>query len=145
MSAAVSLLLHYVAPFILPMPPRGLDRGLTTARTGRKEWGLAFPPPSTRSWGGKVVVFMGRRAAKIANRKGKADAARTKVYAAFGKKIIMAVKAGGADPETNRALAVLMKEAKAAGVPGENVARAIARGSNANEADFKDATYEVSR
>jgi len=86
---------------------------------------------------------MGRRAAKIAARKGKADAARTKLFAAYGKKIIMAVKAGGAEPETNRALSVLIKQAKTAGLPSDNIARAIARGSSANEADFKEATYEV--
>jgi transcriptional/translational regulatory protein YebC/TACO1 len=32
---------------------------------------------------------MGRRAAKIAARKGKSDAIKTKIYASFGKKIIM--------------------------------------------------------
>lgn len=37
----------------------------------------------------RVVVHMGRRAAKIAARKGKSDMAKTKIYSAYGKKIIM--------------------------------------------------------
>lgn len=32
---------------------------------------------------------MGRRAAKIAARKGKSDALKTKVYATYGKKLVM--------------------------------------------------------
>lgn len=89
------------------------------------------------------VLYMGRRAAKIAARKGKSDAIKTKIYASFGKKIIMAVKAGGPDPEANRALSVVIREAKASGVPNDNIQRAIARGSSANEADFKEAVYEA--
>lgn len=88
-------------------------------------------------------LFMGRRAAKNAARKGKSDALKTKVYATYGKKLVMAVKAGGPDPEVNRALAVMIREAKAQGVPSDNVQRAIQRGSNANEADYKEAVYEA--
>ena len=54
-----------------------------------------------------------------------------------------AVKAGGPEPEVNRALAVMIREAKALGVPNENIQRAITRGSSANEADYKEAVYEV--
>jgi transcriptional/translational regulatory protein YebC/TACO1 len=56
---------------------------------------------------------------------------------------LQAVKAGGPDPEANRALSVVIREAKASGVPNDNIQRAIARGSSANEADFKEAVYEV--
>lgn len=34
-------------------------------------------------------LYMGRRAAKIAARKGKSDALKTKVYATYGKKLVM--------------------------------------------------------
>lgn len=40
--------------------------------------------------GGLGVVMMGRRAAKIANVKGREDAKRAKTFARIGKKIIMA-------------------------------------------------------
>lgn len=86
---------------------------------------------------------MGRRAAKIAARKGKSDAIKTKIYALYGKKLVMAVKAGGGDPEVNRALAVMIKEAKNQGVPNDNIQRAIQRGSNADVGDYKEAVYEA--
>lgn len=42
-----------------------------------------------------MVVHMGRRAAKIAARKGKSDMVKTKIYSAYGKKIIMVRRAAG--------------------------------------------------
>lgn len=54
-----------------------------------------------------------------------------------------AVKAGGPEPDVNRSLFVLIREAKANGVPNDNIQRAIQRGSSASEADFKEAVYEV--
>lgn len=44
----------------------------------------------------------------------------------------------------NRALFQLIKEAKAQGVPNDNIQRAIQRGSSADDADYKEAVYEVS-
>lgn len=57
--------------------------------------------------------------------------------------VAQAVKAGGPDPEVNRSLFVLIREAKASGVPNDNIQRAITRGSSASEADYKEAVYEV--
>lgn len=45
----------------------------------------------------------------------------------------------------NRALAVMIREAKALGVPNDNIQRAITRGSSDNEGDYKEAVYEVGR
>ena len=91
----------------------------------------------------KTVLFMGRRAAKIAATKGKSDAIKTKLLAAFGKKIIMAVKNGGADPATNRNLNNILKEAKSNGVPNDNIQRAINKGTATDTADFSEACYEA--
>ena len=64
------------------------------------------------------ALFMGRAAAVRAATKGKTDAKKAKVNAYYGKKIIMAVKAGGsADPNANRQLAELIKAAKNNSVP----------------------------
>lgn len=62
-------------------------------------------------------LFMGRAAAVRAATKGKTDAKKAKTNALYGKKIIMAVKQGGPDPNANRALYDLMKQAKANSVP----------------------------
>ena len=62
-------------------------------------------------------LFMGRAAAVRAATKSKTDAKKAKVNALYGKKIIMAVKQGGPDPDGNRALGELIKQAKANSVP----------------------------
>lgn len=65
-------------------------------------------------------LFMGRAAAVRAATKGKSDLKKAKTNAAFGKKIIMAVKQGGSpDPVANRSLADVIKQAKSNSVPVE--------------------------
>jgi len=90
------------------------------------------------------VLFMGRAAAVRAATKAKTDAKKAKTNALYGKKIIMAVKEGGSpDPNTNRALADLIKQAKANSVPVDNINRAIQRASEASAGDFKESTFEA--
>ena len=48
-----------------------------------------------------------------------------RVFTKLGKEITIAVKAGGAEPETNPRLRVLMQTAKKENMPKENVERAI--------------------
>lgn len=70
-------------------------------------------------------LFMGRAAAVRASTKAKTDLKKAKTNALFGKKIIMAVKEGGSpDPNANRKLADLIKQAKASSVPVDNITRA---------------------
>eukprot|EP00741_Cyanophora_paradoxa_P011557 tig00020562_g11165.t1 len=88
------------------------------------------------------VVCMGRRAAKIAARKGKADLLKGKLYSRVGKKIITAVKQGGPDPVANSALASILKEARNASVPTDIIDRNIKKASEANQAAFNEITYE---
>ncbi|CAN0059960.1 unnamed protein product [Ectocarpus sp. 6 AP-2014] len=89
------------------------------------------------------VVMMGRRAAKIAKVKGREDAKRGKAFARIGKKIIMAVKAGGPNEDTNKQLADTIKEAKHNSVPKDNIARAIKRAVDGSQGDFKEVIYEA--
>ena len=72
-----------------------------------------------------MVVAMGRRAAKIAARKGKSDAIKAKLYGKYGKRIQQLVKTGGDDPTKNIALADLIDEAKSARVPRDIIDRNI--------------------
>mmetsp|Transcript_3476 Transcript_3476/g.5024 ORF Transcript_3476/g.5024 Transcript_3476/m.5024 type:complete len:292 (+) Transcript_3476:167-1042(+) len=89
-------------------------------------------------------LFMGRAAAVRAATKGKTDAKKAKTNAIYGKKIIMAVKQGGSpDPNANRALGELIKQAKANSVPIDNINRAIKRASEANVGDFAESTFEA--
>lgn len=73
------------------------------------------PPPVRLS-----PLFMGRAAAVRAATKSKTDAKKAKTNAVFGKRIIMAVKQGGSpDPESNRLLHDVIKQAKTNSVPVE--------------------------
>lgn len=86
---------------------------------------------------------MGRRSDKIAQRKGKSDAAKAKVYGRIGKKIIQYVKSGGADPSTNSRLSDLLKQAKEAGVPKDIIDRNIKRAADKNQTDYQEILYEA--
>lgn len=71
-----------------------------------------------------LPLFMGRAAAVRAATKSKTDAKKAKINAVYGKRIIMAVKQGGGpDPEANRMLADVIKQAKANNVPVDVSAR----------------------
>jgi YebC/PmpR family DNA-binding regulatory protein len=87
---------------------------------------------------------MGRAAAVRAKTKGKTDGEKAKVNGSFGKRIIMAVKQGGSpDPNANRSLADVIKQARANNVPADNITRAIKKASEANTGDFKESTFEA--
>jgi len=88
-------------------------------------------------------LFMGRAAAVREKTKSKTDAKKAKTNAIYGKRIIMAVKQGGPEPEANRQLADIIKQAKTNNVPVDNINRAIKRASEANTADFSESTFEA--
>ena len=97
-------------------------------------------PPAPRV----APLQMGRAAAVRAATKAKTDMKKAKTNALFGKKIIMAVKDGGSpDPNANRGLYDVIKAAKQASVPVENINRAIKRASEAAVGDFKESTFEA--
>jgi len=89
-------------------------------------------------------LFMGRAAAVRASTKSKTDAKKAKTNAIFGKRIIVAVKEGGSpEPNANRQLADVIKQAKANNVPVENISRAIKKATEGNAGDFKESTFEA--
>jgi YebC/PmpR family DNA-binding regulatory protein len=110
---------------------------------------ISLPPrqhdPSKRSSSSfSFDLFMGRAAAVRAATKAKTDMKKAKTNAAFGKKIIMAVKQGGSpDPVANRSLAEVIKAAKAVSVPVDNINRAIKKASEGNAGDFSEFTFEA--
>lgn len=89
-------------------------------------------------------LYMGRAAAVRAATKAKTDGKKAKTNAIFGKRIIMAVKEGGSpDPNANRALADVIKQARASSVPIDNINRAIKRASETSVGDFKESVFEA--
>lgn len=87
-------------------------------------------------------LFMGRAAAVRANTKARTDGAKAKNNNIFAKKIITTVKAGGPDPESNRQLAAVIADAKAANVPNDVIKRNIDKASTTVTADYKESLFE---
>jgi YebC/PmpR family DNA-binding regulatory protein len=75
-------------------------------------------------------------------RKMKRWSAMAKTFTRIGKDIVMAVKEGGASPETNSKLRAVIQNAKAANMPKENIERAIKRASDKSTEDFKEIIFE---
>jgi YebC/PmpR family DNA-binding regulatory protein len=67
--------------------------------------------------------------ANIKHKKGKADAARGKVFSKIAKEIIVAAAAGGGNPADNIQLRALIQKAKAVNMPNDNIDRAIKKGT----------------
>lgn len=66
-----------------------------------------------------------------------------KTFTRIGKDIVMAVKGGGPDPDTNGRLRAIIQNAKAANMPKENVERAIKKASSKEQEDYKEIVYEA--
>ena len=67
--------------------------------------------------------------ANIKHKKGKADAARGKVFSKIAKEIIVAAAAGGGNPADNIQLRALIQKAKAVNMPNDNIDRAVKKGT----------------
>ena len=61
--------------------------------------------------------------------KEKMDAQRGKIFTKIGKEIVVAVKAGGSDPNTNSKLRDVIAKAKANNMPNDNIQRSIKKAS----------------
>jgi len=67
--------------------------------------------------------------ANIKRQKARVDAVKGKVFAKLSREIIVAARHGSPDPTANFQLRTAIEKAKAAGVPNDNIERAIAKGS----------------
>lgn len=67
--------------------------------------------------------------ANIKHKKGKADAARGKIFSKMAKEITVAARCGGGDPDANITLRALIQKAKGANMPNDNIDRAIKKGT----------------
>ncbi len=81
--------------------------------------------------------------ANIKNKKGKNDAARGKIFTKMAKKIAVASREGGPDPDMNAKLREAVAKAKAANMPNDNIDRAIKKGAGElGNSVFEEITYE---
>ncbi|HER40056.1 MAG TPA: YebC/PmpR family DNA-binding transcriptional regulator [Salinimicrobium catena] len=75
-------------------------------------------------------------------RKMKRWSAMAKAFTRIGKDIVMAVKEGGPDPDTNARLRAVIQNAKSVNMPKDNIERAIKRASDKNQGDYKIVLFE---
>jgi YebC/PmpR family DNA-binding regulatory protein len=85
---------------------------------------------------------MGRAFELRKGRKMKRWSAMAKTFTRIGKDIVMAIKDGGPNAETNSRLRAVIQNAKAANMPKENVERAIKKASDKDTANYKEVLFE---
>lgn len=81
--------------------------------------------------------------ATIKRKKGEIDAKRGKIFTKIGRELMVAVKEGGPDPDSNSKLRDVIAKAKANNMPNDNIQRSIKKASgegNANE--YFEMVYE---
>jgi YebC/PmpR family DNA-binding regulatory protein len=83
------------------------------------------------------------RWSSIKHKKGAADSKRAKIFTKIIKEITVAARMGGGDPMGNPRLRHAIDEAKGANMPGDNVTRAIKKGTGELEGvSYEEITYE---
>ncbi|CUJ90095.1 YebC/PmpR family DNA-binding transcriptional regulator [Shimia thalassica] len=80
--------------------------------------------------------------ANIQHRKGRQDAARSKLFSKLSKEITVAAKMGDPDPEKNPRLRLAVKEAKSQSVPKDVIDRAIKKSTAGEGDDYEEIRYE---
>lgn len=79
----------------------------------------------------------------IKHKKAKVDSQRAVVFQKYSRELIVAARMGGADPDGNFRLRTAIEKAKAAGLPNDNIKRAIEKGAGAGGAEnYEELTYE---
>ena len=79
----------------------------------------------------------------IAAKKGKADAARGKIFTKLGRELLMAVRSGGPDVNSNSKLKDVVAKCKANNMPNDTIDKAIKRAAGeGNQENYEEVTYE---
>ncbi len=79
----------------------------------------------------------------IKHKKARVDAQRGKIFTRLIKELTVAARMGGGDPEANSRLRTAIATAKAANMPGDNIDRAIKKGTGELPGvSYEEITYE---
>lgn len=79
----------------------------------------------------------------IKNAKEKSDAQKGKIFTKVGREIAVAVKIGGADPNTNARLKDLITKARQSNMPNDTITRSIKKASGElGSVNYEECTYE---
>lgn len=85
---------------------------------------------------------MGRKWNNIKEKKANKDASTSRIYAKFGREIYVVARQGEPDPESNRALKVVLERAKTYNVPKAIIDRALEKAKGGSEENFDELRYE---
>ncbi|MES2389547.1 MAG: YebC/PmpR family DNA-binding transcriptional regulator [Bacteroidota bacterium] len=85
---------------------------------------------------------MGRAFEFRKGRKLKRWGQMSKTFSRIGKDIVVAIRAGGPNPESNGKLRAIIQNAKAVNMPKENIERALKKAVAKDTADYKEIVYE---
>ena len=80
--------------------------------------------------------------ANIQHRKGRQDAARSKLFSKLAKEITVAAKMGDPDPDKNPRLRLAVKEAKSQSVPKDVIDRGIKKSQGGDAESYDEIRYE---
>lgn len=81
-------------------------------------------------------------AKNIMHRKGKSDAARSKVFSKLAREITVAAKMGQPDPAFNARLRLAVANARAQSMPKDNIDRAIKKAAGNDGENYEEVRYE---
>lgn len=79
--------------------------------------------------------------ANIKHKKGAQDAKRGKIFQQLTKELMIAIKEGGKDPETNPRLRAAIEKAKSANMPNDNIKRTLTK-ADKDTTSWNEITYE---
>jgi len=80
--------------------------------------------------------------ANIQHRKGKQDAARSRLFSRLAREITVAARLGDPDPDKNPRLRLAVREAKANSMPRDVIDRAIAKARGSDAETLEEIRYE---
>ena len=80
--------------------------------------------------------------ANIQHRKGRQDAARSKLFSKLSKEITIAARMGDPDPDKNPRLRLAIKDAKSSSMPKDNIERAIKKAQGGDGEAYEEVRYE---
>jgi YebC/PmpR family DNA-binding regulatory protein len=78
----------------------------------------------------------------IMHKKGKADAARSKLFSKLAREITVAAKMGMPDPNMNPRLRLAVQAARAENMPKDNIERAIKKAAGGDSESYEEVRYE---
>ena len=78
----------------------------------------------------------------IMHRKGRQDAARSKLFSKLSKEITVAAKVGGPDADSNPRLRLAVQNARAQSMPKDNIQRAINKSQTGDGDNYDEIRYE---